>query len=174
MSLSFGIGAVAGVLAVMAVIIIMKKKNCKKCEYDERQIAARRNAFKAGFITFVLCELAVFLTESILKQPLLILFPGFLSILIILISALVFVEAAIFSDAYFTPDNPCSKKWVFTMIIIGSIEIIQFIRQEEIWYKYINLACGSFIFLIMAGIGIKTLISKKAEKAEADDQDDKE
>lgn len=172
MSFTFGIGAVAGVLSVMVVVLIMKKTKNKKCEYDERQIAARRTAFKAGFITFVLCELTVFLTEIAIEEPLVIIVPGFLSILIILISALVFVEVSIFSDAYFTPNNPCSKKWVITMIIIGIIAIIQFIRQDEAWYKYMNLSCGSFILLIMASVGIKALISKRAGKSEEDESDD--
>ena len=177
MSFTFGIGAVAGVLSVMVVVLIMKKTKNKKCEYDERQIAARRTAFKAGFITFVLCELTVFLTEIAIEEPLVIIVPGrgivlLLLSIIILISALVFVEVSIFSDAYFTPNNPCSKKWVITMIIIGIIAIIQFIRQDEAWYKYMNLSCGSFILLIMASVGIKALISKRTSKSEEDESDD--
>ena len=170
MTVSFGIGLVCGLIAVFVVLSVMKKKKPQKCEYDERQISARRTAFKAGFITFVICELAVFLTETITEEALVIVTPGFLSILIVLISALVFVEVSIFSDAYFTPNNPCSKSWVITMALLGIIGIIQFLRQNDAWYRYFNLACGCFILSCLVSIGIKSLISKRTDESEKEEE----
>ena len=164
MSIAFGIGAISGVLAVMVVVLIKKKINPKKNEYDERQVAARGTAFRAGFVTFVICELSVFIAELVLNKPLLFIAPGFLSIIIVLVSTLVFVEVSIFKDAYFTPDKPFSKRWFILMLFFGLLAIAQFIHQDEAWYKYMNLACGIFILSIMASIIIKLLISKKAEK----------
>lgn len=169
MTLSFGIGMVAGLFAVFVVLAVMKKKKPQKCEYDERQIAARRTAFKAGFITFVICELVVLFAEIILQEALVIITPGFLNLLIILISCFVFVEVSIFSDAYFTPNSPCSKRWIITMTLLGILGIIQAVRKNEDWYKFINLASGIFILLIVASIGIKQIVSKKFEKSEEEE-----
>ena len=172
MSIWFGIGLVCGLATVAIILAILKKANKGKCEYDERQVAARGRAYKGGFTTFAMAELVVFIAEMFMEKPLVIGAPGVLSILIILISCFVFVEIAIFSDAYFSPNKPFPKAWFIIMILLGISMIIRFFLENDAWYRIINLAAGIFVLTVMASIILKLLISKKSEKAEGDDQDE--
>ena len=169
MSVSFAIGLVSGILAVFLVALIKQKVSKKKCEYDERQIAVRGQAFKAGFLTFVICELAVFLIEIFMEKPLEILGPGVLSLFIVLIALTVFIEVAIFKDAYFTPDKPFSKKWFAFMTIFAIAVFLRGFTSDDLWYKVFNYGAGTFFVIILLSILIKMLISKKTEDAEEDE-----
>lgn len=166
MSIYFGVGLACGLLTVVIVLAILKKKNKDSCEYDERQIAARGRAYKGAFATFIMSELVVFIAEIIMERPLVIGHPGVLSILIILISCFVFVVIAIFNDAYFSPNKPFPKVWFGAMILFGIVMIVRYFLENDSWNRIINLATGIFILSIMFSIIIKLLISKKADKAE--------
>ena len=172
MSIWFGIGLVCGLAVVAIVMAILKKVNNGKCEYDERQIAARGKAYKGGFATFITAELVVFLSEMFMEKPLVIGAPGVLSCLIILISCFVFVEIAIFSDAYFSPNKPFPKAWFIIMVFLGIIMIARYFLENDAWYRIINLATGIFILTVMASIIVKLLISKRKSKSEEDESDD--
>lgn len=165
MSLSFAIGFTVGVILVAVVCVIVKSKN-KKCEYDERQVAMRGLAFKAGFITFILCESVVFFVEIFKSEALVLFEPGVLSFLIILVSLLVFILVAIFKDAYFSPNKPMSKRWYIIMIFLGILSLLRGFTADELWYKVFNLGAGGFVMFVMIAIAIKMLISKKAEEYE--------
>ncbi len=165
MSLSFAIGFTVGVILVAVVCVIVKLKN-KKCEYDERQVAMRGLAFKAGFITFILCESVVFFAEIFKSEALVLFEPGVLSFLIILVSLLVFILVAIFKDAYFSPNKPMSKRWYIIMIFLGILSLLRGFTADELWYKVFNLGAGGFVMFVMIAIAIKILISKKAEEYE--------
>ena len=169
MSIWFGVGLGAGLL-VGAIALLLKKKFGKSCVYDERQIAVRGKAYKAGFITFVVCELGVFFAELITEGPLVIFAPGMVSVIVILISVLVFLEVAIFGDAYFSPNEPYPLKWGVIMLLFGIITGIQGFRADEVWYKCLNLTLGAFFVIGMISIFIKAFITKKAlEKDSADE-----
>jgi len=164
MSISFGIGFVVGLLLVVLVIAIIKKKNKGKCKYDERQMAARGKAFAGGFMTFVFSELVVFLIEIFTGEPLVIGVPGILSIIILLLATLVFVEVSIFMDAYFAPNKPMPKSWYIIMTLLGITMLIRFFVDNDDWYRVMNLAAGLFVLIVMASLLVKKLISKKEEK----------
>lgn len=168
MSFWFLIG-LAIALVLGAVIVIIRNKNHAGCEYDERQIAARRVAYKAGFITFVVCNLAVFGYEVIQETSLVFFTPGVVSLLIVLLSLLVFVEIAIFSDAYFTRTRPLSKSWCIIGVLLTVVYSIQAFRQTDMWYKVLNGAVAIFFIAVMCGIIIKLLISRNATKNEDDE-----
>lgn len=165
MSFSFALGFAIGIALVAIVCIIFKLKN-KRCEYDERQIAARGFAFKAGFITFVLCQLAVFFIELFTEKPLVIVVPGMLSWLEALFALLVFVVFAIFKDAYFSPNKPFTKRWLAIVILFTLLSILRGVTTDEAWFKLINLSVGVFVGVIALCIIIKALISKKTESKE--------
>ena len=168
MSLSFAIGFVVGLILVAVVCVIVQSKN-KKCEYDERQIAMRGLAYKAGFITFILCEAVVFIIEVFKSEALVLFEPGVLSFFIILFSLLVFILVAIFKDAYFSPNKPMSKRWYIVMILLGIISLLRGFTADEIWYMVFNFGAGGFVMIVMIAIAIKMLISKKTE-AEEDEE----
>ena len=162
MSLPFAIGFTVGIAMVAVVLFIAKRKNTK-CEYDERQIAMRGLAYKAGFITFILCEVAVFFAEILMSKPLVLFESGVLSLSIILFSLLVFVIVAIFKDAYFSPNKPMSKRWFIVMVLLGIVTLLRGLTKGDVWFKVLNLEVGGFVLIIMLCIVIKMLISKRAD-----------
>ena len=169
MSFPFALGFVIGLALVAIVTLIVKKTSKKKCEYDERQIAARGKAFCGGFATFICSEIAVFIIEVFTGEPLVIGVPGVLSIIIILLALLVFVEVSIFLDAYFAPNKPMPKAWYIIMTLLGITMLIRFFIDNDDWYRVMNLAAGLFVLIVMASLLVKKLISKKAEKEEDDE-----
>lgn len=168
----FGIGLMIALAVGMLVWIFLKatKKDCKK--YDERQVAARGKAYRAGFVAFVICELAVFFVELFTEQALMLFAPGVLQIFILLFCLLIFIEYAIFSDAYYNVGEGFNIKWCIIMLLLGIVYIIQFIttNAEDRWYKIYTLAAGIFIIIVISSIMIKQAINKKRDAAiEADD-----
>ena len=168
MSFWFLIG-LAIALVLGAIVVIIRNKKHTGCEYDERQIAARRVAYKAGFITFVVCNLAVFGYEVIQEASFVLFAPGVVSLIIVLLSLLVFVEIAIFSDAYFTRTRPLSKSWCIIGVLLTVVYSIQAFRQTDLWYRALNGAVAIFLIAVMCGIIIKLLISRNATKNEDDE-----
>ena len=161
----FGVGVMVA-LAIGAVIWValkVSKKDCKK--YDERQVAARGKAYKAGFITFVFCELAVFFIELFTEKALVLFSPGVLHILILLVSLLVFIEYAIFSDAYYNVGQGFNIKWCIIMLMLGGVYILQFLRTERDWFAIYTFAAGIFIIIVIISIMIKHAVNKKREAA---------
>ena len=169
MSIPFGIGVIVGLLAVIVAIVIIKRKNRGGSKYDERQVAARGKAFAGGFMTFLFSEIVVFTIEIFTGEPLVIGVPGILSIIIILLALLVFVEVSIFLDAYFAPNKPMPKSWYVVMTLLGITFIIKAVLDNDYWYRYMNLAAGIFVMIVMASLLVKKLISRKADKEEDDE-----
>lgn len=167
MSHAWYIGFAVGVFISIVVILLLKKFLGKKCSYDERQVAARGQAFQAGFITFVVCALAVFFIELFMEKPIDFFPPGLLSIIICFIALLVFLEVAIFKDAYFSPDRPFSLRWCIIMLVLAAVYIVQFFRAEEKWYALFNLTAGIFIAVIMLSILIKKAVSTQRDEENA-------
>ena len=163
MTLPFAMGLLSGVLSVFVICLVMKKKSSKSWEYDERQIAVRGQAYKAGFLTFIVCQFIVFFAELFTEKPIVILAPGVASIIIMLLSLLVFLEVAIFKDAYFTPSKPMSKRWLVFMFIFTILVFLSGFRADDIWYKAFNYSAACFFAIILASCLIKALISKKSE-----------
>ena len=169
MSIPFGIGVIVGLLAVIVTIVIIKRKNRGGSKYDERQVAARGKAFAGGFMTFLFSEVIVFTIEIFTGEPLVIGVPGILSCIIMLLAALVFVEVSIFLDAYFAPNKPMPKSWYVIMTLLGITFIIKAVLDNDYWYRYMNLAAGVFVLIVMASLLVKMLISKKAEKEDEEE-----
>ena len=166
-----GIGLLIGI-AIGAVILFVSKKINKNQQYDERQLAARGNAFKAGFITFVICELVIFFVELFTEQPLVLYKAGNLQMLVILFSALVFVEYSIFADAYYYATQKFSLSWCIIMFLLGGTYVLQFILAEEKQSKVLILGAGVMIIVAMISLIIKQALNKKeALKLEEEDSE---
>lgn len=156
-AIGFGVG-----LLIAAIALFLRQKFGKACKYDERQVAVRGKAFKAGFITFVICELCVFLTESLTDAPFVVVAPGFVSIIIMLLGFLVMLEIAIFEDAYFSPERPFSMKWCILMLLLAILTTARGFMVDDLWGKYINFSFGIFMLIVLFSIIIKNMIYKKA------------
>ena len=167
----FGSGLLIALAVGMLVWVALRnsKKGCKK--YDERQVAARGKAYRAGFVAFVMCELAVFFVELFTEQPLVLFAPGSLQIFILFFALLVFIEYAIFSDAYYNVGEKFNIKWCIIMMLLGTVYIIQFFRSEDDWFRVYTLAAGIFIVIVITSIIIKQAINKKRDAALEEDDD---
>ena len=164
MSSARSIGFVVGILAGLVLLLILKKFSGRKCNYDERQLVARGLAFKAGFVTFVICELAVFFVELFLEKPLDFLPPGILSIVICMTALLVFLEVAIFKDAYFSQDRPFSLRWCAIMLFLAAVYIARFVFAHDGWESLFHLMAGIFIAVVMLSIFVKHIVSRRSEE----------
>ena len=49
-------GILGGLLITVILLKITKTDGSSRCEFDERQIAARGQAYKYGFFTFLVCD----------------------------------------------------------------------------------------------------------------------
>lgn len=166
MSLSFVAGIVGGLISVLVVHLILKKRMGKKYDYDERQVAARGVAFRAGFLTFVGCNLAVSCIEFATERTLVFFAPGLSGAVIIILSVLVFVEVAIFKDAYFSQGNSFSRTWCALEILLSVIFIILGVFWDEVRSRVLYFAAGGFGLVVIASILVKNQLAKKANEAE--------
>ena len=157
-----GIGLLIGVVIGVVILFISKKVN-KNQKFDERQLAARGNAYKAGFMTFVICELVIFFIELFTEEPLIIYKAGNLQILVTLLSVLVFLEYSIFADAYYYATQKFSLSWCIIMIFLGGTYILQFILAEEKESKLLIFAAGIMIIIAMISLIIKQALNKKED-----------
>ena len=166
-----GIGLLIG-LAIGALILVVSKKANKNAKFDERQIAARGNAYKAGFVTFVICELVIFFVELFTEEPLVFYKPGDLQMIVTLFSLLVFVEYSIFTDAYYYATQKFSLSWCIIMLFLGGTYILQFILAKEKDSKVLILSAGIMIIVAMISLIIKQALNKKeALKLEEEDSE---
>ena len=167
MRLYWGIGFGVGLL-IAAIALGLRKKLGKPCEYDERQVAVRGKAFQAGFVTIVICEFCVFLTEIITETPFMIAAPGVSNMIIMLIGFLVMLEISIFEDAYFTPGKPVSIKWCIVMLLFGLTMLVRGFTSDDLWNKFMSFSFGTFFIIVMISIIIKAAITKKAVENDAE------
>lgn len=167
----FGIGLILA-LAVGVIIWVALKASKKDCnKYDERQIAARGKAYRAGFVAFAFCELVVFFIELFTEKSFVIVAPGVLHILILFASLLVFIEYAIFSDAYYNVGQKFNFTWCLIMLLLGAVYILQFFRSKDDWFKLYTFAAGVFIVIVIVSIMIKQAINKKRESKIEDEEE---
>ena len=169
----FGIGLLIGIVVAIVILVIFKvsKQDCRK--YDERQIAARGKAYRAGFVAITLCELVVFFIELFTEEPLVLFMPGVLQIYILLFGLLVFIEYSIFSDAYFIVGERFNIKWCIIMFLLGAVYILQAIRSDKDGFMFYTFGAGIFIEITIISILIKHGIDKKREASiEADDDNE--
>ena len=168
MTTAMGLGLGIGLLLALLLWFIFNKTK-KAPKYDERQVAARGRAYKAGFIAFVAWELAEFFVELFTGKTLMLFNPGTLGVIEMLFCLFVYLAFAIFSDAYFGAGEKFNKGWCIIMLLLGGTYIVQFAFAEVKIEKIGMLSVGIFIFLTMSCIIIKQIINKKAEAKEIEE-----
>lgn len=171
MSTSWVLGFIIGIMIVVVVSTVamrLAKKKGGACrgQYDERQLAARGNAFKLAYYT-LLIYLAVWMVLRSLEVPF---FSEYMSVLVgVLLSLGVFVGYAIFHDAYLkASESP--KAW---MGIIGAVGLLntgigvgRLFRGEtltERLYDNANLFVGLLLVAVLICIVIKRAMDHGAE-----------
>lgn len=175
-NLAWILGFVVGLLIVFAFAaitrLIAKKRNAKKCEYDERQVLARGAAYSTSFFTVIFYMIACGLLDKLEIRWADIYIQMFLGLFL---SVAVFVSISIFKDAYFT--TGFSKKTmiitVSAIIVLQIISLIMCIIEGDSLIENgmlsdlaINLGVvAAFAEILVAAI-IKSIADKKAVEEE--------
>ena len=170
MSTAWAIGFVVGILIVAVACYVSKKlatkKGVKPSKFDERQLAARGQAFTLAYATLGI-YLAVWMVLNSLELPF---FATRLSVLIGLqLSVAVFAVYSFFSDAYFrTSDKPAS--WAGIIGVIGLLNTglgvwhaVEAATVQERWYENNNLFVGIMLLAVFACMLVKRAIDKRSE-----------
>ena len=171
-AVSFAVGALTGsIVFIIAAVLRRKAGACTSRQYDERQLALRGNAFRAGFFALLisLCVVAILDVMEVrwYEAPLDKFFCIFLSIT-------VFACTAILKDAYFGLGE--RKKTMLSLFALVALLqfFITFTSYQEgaliadgiLTLKCISPACGTVFLVILLTVLIQHL--RTARKTEDD------
>lgn len=169
-AIGFVVGAMVGIVIVIALIKMCNKNGAFKTEYDERQEAIRGRGYKyTVYITWALMALSVLLDSVGIVIPMDYAAKMFT---IILLSVMVSVSYFIWNEAYFGQNNSIRKYGIaFTIIALFNLVITIFegirgglVEEGILTFKAVNLE----IVIMFAIIGIEYLIKKLVTKPEED------
>lgn len=173
-SQTFVLGIVAGIVAVAIVFRIIfwrkkKKGEGSQCRYDERQIAARGKAYKAGFFA-TLIYMSVYGVLSVLNvqwctAPVGVFLGCFFGIG-------VFICECIFSDAYFAVNQkPRVYLVLFTVVAVmqlingaAAIKRGDIVENGLLTVESLSLACGVLFVVVLVAVAMKSAQIKREEQ----------
>lgn len=166
MSLSYIAGFTVGILIVLAVFLIARKKLVGCSKYDERQKAIQGVAYKVGFFAmFAYFIINGFICMEI-GEWLPIIDMNFIGLCFGIVC---FAGYAIFNDAYLSLN---SKPFKFSLFI-SFVAIINYVcffinvmDGDTPEAFLLNLICAVFLTVICFMIIIKVIIDKHNEKKE--------
>ena len=161
-SVSYYVGVVTGILVVLALILLVRllfRSKRAKPEYDERQIAARGEAFRAGYLTLLiyLALYAVLDMTELLRIP-----PTVGGILGAMAGITAFALAAIRRDAYMG-FNEDMRYGVVIIALAGAINLVcglvaaargRLFEDGAATVSVINLGMGVLAAIILAALWI--------------------
>lgn len=164
-SLGFIVGFVLVLFIALAVNIIYKKKN-GACEYDERQLLERGNAFKYGFFAMLISLVALLLIN---ESGFVTFGISFGSMITIAVGLVVYAVYSIMKDAYLNLNTTNTR---YT-ILIGAVGIcnlasgilaaiedgIDFTSSEL--GAGLNLICGIMLFIVFVALIVKRFIPEE-------------
>lgn len=163
--------SMASFLAIFLIIFLLafyfqkSQRGGKRYSYDERQIAARGNAYKAGFYTllfgFLFNGLFEVFTKTQWGSPITE------TLTILCLGIFVYSSICIFNDAYFDRfDKPLRNILVFS--IVGMINLWSGIRNilhgesfdSSHRFHNLNLVCGILLIAVTLMLIIRCLMEK--------------
>lgn len=161
-----GCAAAFLVFFLFLFFITKKKKNNKNAEYDERQIAARGKAFRAGFFSMMLyfawfMVVSTFEFELISRYNVPIIFAG------IVFGTGVFAVMAIKNDAYLKLHEKRSTQLTVLILVtvVNAVSgIVNFINDAKSGSFLMNALCAVLGIVILAAI----LLHQKNEAGNAE------
>lgn len=173
-------GFLSSFLVVLIIAMLLKlfynkkrKKHNERIKYDERQLAARGDAYKTAFFTGMVYFVAVALVDVLEVKWAELSVVMFIGLFLI---TCVFATVALFKDAYFID----SRKSTFYPLIIflcgalnGVIEVSNLIDGEEVITNGVlnlnsinGIVCVFFVILSILMFAKKTVDRKAVEKNE--------
>lgn len=176
-SLEYYLGVVLGIAIGIAFVAFLKwlirkmggKFGYGKCKgsYDERQIIARGQAYKAAFFTLMFYVCMVAFISEFLENPLLMSFAG--TWIGVCLSITVFAIVCIIKDAYMSLYEN-AKGIIMMFLVVGisnvgigilSLEKQPIIENKALSIYCINLIVGSMFLIILAVFCGKLLFDKR-------------
>lgn len=168
--LAAGIGV--AIIILVAIMIIKKKKDPAKPQFDEMQLAARGKAFKSGFFSLLIANfVGIILSTSVdpAKIPTFFIFAA-----TSMIGAAIFVISAIRSDAYFgfNENKKSSTIFIAAMGIINlAVGCLNILGRGLYDDGELNVAVLNFLVaLLSAVIVVAVLLHNKAAKTTEEDE----
>lgn len=150
----------------------------KNCNFDERQLQKRGDAFKIGFFTLLIENAVVlFLFAFLYDDPAQIrklpITPSTLLALQIMIAVAVFAGSCIRNDCYFSlEDNRKRLMILFSATIIlnlicaaGHIIHGDFLEDGVLGTAFLNLSCSLMLLFILVMILLQRRRNKEEEEA---------
>lgn len=151
------------IVAIFSFIMSIRKNSKNIYDYDERQIAARGKAFKLGFFTIMIANLANGVIVEWFDNVWGTQFT--MNFVCAALGIAVFVVHSIFHDAYMSfKETPFKLVVLFTFIIvINAISGVHNIVENEAFTKdgrlsEINIACAVLFAIITIAIIIKSYV----------------
>ncbi len=164
------IGVTIGVIILLLALKFINNDGKLSTKYDERQLKARGEAYKYGFIAvcisngIILCcnfsrlNLSGFLGDNVFFIP-------------ILIGVVVQVTYSIFTDAYIGLNNNIGRFMLFMFIISAFNFFIGFaalangelVKDNVLQAPFTNLLCGLLFIILAIELGIKKLYDGREE-----------
>ena len=163
-------------LLVFFIGWVSRKSNRATPKYDERQVAARGEAFKAGFFTFVICNALIAIMEGLELQW--AESTAIEVLLTVFIAIGVFAVTAIRKDAYFGFNENIRSSVILLSIIAGMNLITGIMRivdgedalleNGRIGSGILNFAVTAVFICILAAL----VLHRKAQAAASDGESD--
>ncbi len=163
---------IAGGLLTIFLLKILKKDFRLKCQYDERQLLARKSGFQYGFFTLIGYNIILAITEIIgLDLPIA---SGILLFLGIILSGFVFILYCIYKEAYISlNENVTRLTIVFSLlalinILIGILHIYEGTMVENgiVQVPILNLTCGILMSAVIIALFLRNPNTKEADETE--------
>lgn len=157
-------GGMLSIFIVILITAVFRKKKKIRPDYDERQIAARGQAYKTGFIILWIWTL----TGIVLDDKINVLFAdgSILLFTTLLICGLGIAVTCIWKDAYFPVNkNPLSLIIFITAVLILNIFFLQIavptfpaqlLNNGKLDKNSINPLCSIFLLIILLNVIAKT------------------
>lgn len=180
MSVWYILGMIAGIIVSVALIALVcvlsrmkfgSKMKFGKCEYDERQTAARGKAYQAGFVTLLIYEALYACLDYIGLEWC----ENVTGIAIgIFLSVGVFAVVAVSKDAYLSMnENPKAWRLLWLVMALANCTIgavqgyhMELVRDGKLTANWMNFLCGLLFLVIL----VAQLIHDHKSKREALDE----
>ena len=156
------------ILIVICVLLLGKKNQAAKDQYDERQEMLRKNAYKYSAMTMLFCSLVYFIVAAMVDKP--FAQDGVSVLLIALAGVAVFAIYSIFNDAFFgvkAKRSSTGRPIVYIILVafitvMNGIGAIRMIQEKELVKD--GLLPTILFLLILIAFGVKYIMNTLEER----------
>lgn len=170
-----GVFIVIVVLAVAVFGVILGYYTDRKSTFDERQLLARAGAYRVGFGSLIIADLAIMLLQSWSKWTEVV-DSTFAMMAALMVSLMVFSIYCVTHDAFFQrKENPEAYLGICIVVLFGNVMAVishysdhgtLLVNGKLTLSPGGNLAFGVMFFVLIVTISIKMLVTRPEEDEE--------